>query len=156
MPVGFVKQLYFGFYFIDILTTGATRTRSDDFNIGRIDVDFNRIINQRIKTYTETKEVCRLALLSKGEMRTNLCTPFSPLRYPKAKSPSISRVTVLIPAAFTFLKVEFFDFIARFFGPHHIHTHEHFRPIAFSGSASTSRNLNDSTERITFRRKACF
>ena len=49
-------------------------------------------------TYTDTKLVCRLALESKGEIRTSRCTPFSPFKKPNAKSPSTSMVTVLIPA----------------------------------------------------------
>ena len=40
----------------------------------------------------------RFALLSKGEILTKRCTPFSPFRYPKANSPSISNVTVFTPA----------------------------------------------------------
>ena len=50
-------------------------------------------------TNTEVKEVCRLALESNGEIRTNRCTPFSPFKLPKAKSPSNCKVTDLIPAA---------------------------------------------------------
>ena len=49
-------------------------------------------------TYTDAKEVCLFALLSKGDILTNLWTPFSPFNHPKAKSPSIWIVAVFIPA----------------------------------------------------------
>ena len=37
---------------------------------------------QRKETLTDAKDVCLLALLSNGEMRTNLCTPLSAFKKP--------------------------------------------------------------------------
>src|SRR6056297_1459530 len=94
---GVMYQLYLCFYFVYILSTGTTGPCRSYGNIGRIYIDLYAIVHQRIYI-NGTNEVCRLALLSNGEIRTSLCTPFSPLSQPNANSPSISKVTVLIPA----------------------------------------------------------
>ena len=61
--------------------------------------------------------VCRFALESNGEIRTNLCTPFSPFKCPKAKSPSISIVTDFMPTGSAFCKSRVFT-LYLFFSPH--------------------------------------
>ena len=48
-------------------------------------------------TSTRAKDVCLNFWDEKGEMRTNLCTPFSFLKNPKAYLPSISKVTDFVP-----------------------------------------------------------
>ena len=48
---------------------------------------------------TEAKEVCLLPPLSNGDILTNLCTPISLFIYPYAFKPTISNVTLFIPAS---------------------------------------------------------
>src|SRR5699024_7879558 len=50
-------------------------------------------------TSQETNDVCLLPEESKGEIRTNRCTPFSVFKYLHALYPLISNVTLLTPAS---------------------------------------------------------
>ena len=52
-----------------------------------------------------------------------------------------------------FLVIQFPYFVARFFGPHHVHSHQHRSPIATFGSTGTGSDLQYRTQTVAFVRK---
>ncbi len=117
-----VIQLHFGFYLVYVLSSGSTGTRSRDFDIGRVYINFDTIINQWININRSKGCMAFGIAIKRRNTHQTMDTVFA-FEITKRIIAFKFQCYGFDSGHITFLIVQFLDFETVFFAPHHVHTH---------------------------------
>ena len=143
------------FNFVYVLSTCSGTSHRFKTDVSRINIDFNRVIHQRIYINRNETRMTFCITVKRRNSHQSVNAIFT-FQITKSEFPFDFKGYSFYASNITFLEIQFTDFVALFVCPHRVHTHQHTCPIARFCSAGSSCDLQNRRQFIAFIRQHIF